>query len=103
MAGGFRIAWVFDNDPDKIGEAINGIPVQPVDEMGDTVRQEDAQVAILAVPAAAAQEITDILVEAGVRAILTYAPISLAVPEDVHVQYSDPVVQLQRMTFYLTP
>ena len=100
---GFRIAWIFDNDPDKIGEEIGGIRVQSVEELGETVMAERAQIAILAVPAAAAQEITDTLVEAGVRAILTYAPISLAVPKDVHVQYSDPVVQLQRMTFYLNP
>lgn len=100
---GFEIAWIFDNDPDKIGLEISGVRVQSVEELEETIRAEKAQMAILAVPASAAQEITDILVEGGVRAILTYAPISLVVPEDVHVQYSDPVVQLQRMTFYLTP
>ena len=100
---GFHIAWIFDNDPAKIGEEIGGIEVQPVEDLSDTVRAHRAQIAILAVPAAAAQEITDILVESGIRAILTYAPISLAVPKQVHVQYSDPVVQLQRMTYYLNP
>jgi redox-sensing transcriptional repressor len=100
---GFRIAWIFDNDPEKIGEEIGGIRVQPVEDLAETMRSQETQLAILAVPAAAAQEITDILVESGVRAILTYAPISLVVPEGVHVQYSDPVVQLQRMTYYLNP
>jgi len=46
---------------------------------------------------------TDRLVEAGVRAILSYAPVSLTVPHGVQVSYSDPVVQLQQMTYYLTP
>lgn len=100
---GFRIVWIFDNDPEKIGVKMGGILVQPVEELEDTVRAEKARVAILAVPASAAQEITDILVEAGVQSILTYAPISLVVPENVQVQYSDPVVQLQRMTYYLHP
>lgn len=100
---GFRIAWIFDNDPEKIGQEVGNIRVQPVTELEETVRRERVQMAILAVPASAAQEIADTLVEGGVRAILTYAPISLTVPEYVHVQYSDPVVQLQRMTFYLNP
>ena len=102
-ARGFEIAWIFDSDPEKIGKEIGGILVQSVEEMEQTVRAEKAQIAILAVPAAAAQEITNTLVKGGVRAILTYAPISLSVPDGGHVQYSDPVVQLQRMSFYLHP
>lgn len=100
---GFTIAWIFDNDPAKVGKRMADLTVQPVDELEETIRREGAKVAILAVPADAAQEITDRLVDAGIRSILTYAPINLSVPEDVHVQYSDPVVQLQRMTFYLKP
>lgn len=98
---GFRVAWIFDADSDKVGKKMGDITVQDVDELEETVRGEKVQMAILAVPADAAQALTDRLVEAGVRAILTYAPISLTVPEGVYVQYSDPVVQLQRMTYYL--
>jgi len=61
------------------------------------------EVAILAVPVAVAQEITDRLVEAGVKALLSYVPSHLIVPQDVQVSYSDPVVQMQRMTYYLAP
>lgn len=100
---GFRIAWIFDNDPAKVGKRMADLTVQHVDELEETIRRERAQVAILAVPAGAAQEITDRLVDAGIKSILTYAPINVSVPEDVQVQYSDPVVQLQRMTFYLNP
>jgi redox-sensing transcriptional repressor len=49
----------------------------------------------------AAQEVTDMLVKAGVKAILNYAPISLNVPENVRVQHIDPATHLQRMTYYL--
>jgi redox-sensing transcriptional repressor len=98
---GFRISSIFDNDPNKIGMVIGGLAVQSVEELEATVTAERIQVAILAVPADAAQAITNRLVDAGVEAILTYAPISLVVPESVRVQYSDPVVQLQRMTYYL--
>jgi redox-sensing transcriptional repressor len=56
---------------------------------------------MLSVPAPAAQEVTDMLVKAGVKAILNYAPISLTVPEDVRVQHIDPATHLQRMTYYL--
>lgn len=100
---GFSIAWIFDNDPAKVGKRMANLTVQHIDELEETIRQEGAQVAILSVPAGAAQEITDRLVDAGIKSILTYAPINLVVPDDVQVQYSDPVVQLQRMTFYLNP
>jgi redox-sensing transcriptional repressor len=59
--------------------------------------------AIVAVPASAAQEIADILVEAGIKSILSYAPINLKAPAGVQVRYSDPVILLQRMTYYLEP
>ena len=98
---GFRVTWIFDNDPETVGQEIGGIRVRHVDGLERVVRRENVQIAMLAVPAAAAQELADRLVAAGVRAILTYAPISISVPEGVQVQYSDPVVQLQRMTFYL--
>ena len=57
--------------------------------------------AIVAVPAGAAQAVTDLLVEAGVKSILNYAPINLTVPDGVQIRYSDPVVQMQRMAYYL--
>ena len=56
---------------------------------------------MLAVPARAAQEVADKLAQAGVRAILNYAPTILSVPDGVHVQHIDPSTHLQRMTFYL--
>ena len=70
-------------------------------EMIERIKQGKIKIAILTVPATVAQETADQLVKAGVKAILNYAPISLNVPDDVHVQYIDPVTHLQRMTYYL--
>lgn len=100
---GFRIGWIFDNNPAKIGQTVNGITIQDVSELIETIRQNNIQIAIVVVPAEVAQEITDCLVSAGIRAILSYAPIHLKVPPEIRVSYSDPVVQLQQMTYYLTP
>lgn len=98
---GFHIMWIFDNDPEVVGQKLNGITVRHVDSLERIIRREKVQIAALAVPAQAAQELAERLVDAGVGAILTYAPISISVPDHVQVQYSDPVVQLQRMTYYL--
>lgn len=98
---GFRIAWVFDNDAAKVGEEMNGLIVKHIDELEKTIKKEKVQIAILAVPAGAAQAITEVLVGAHVKSILNYAPINLNVPPDVRVRYADPVIQLQRMSYYL--
>jgi redox-sensing transcriptional repressor len=98
---GFRVALVFDNDPARIGEKVGGFVVRDEKEMVKAIREAGIQVAMVCVPAAAAQAVATKLVEAGVKAILNYAPISLSVPQGVRVQYLDPSVGLQRMTYYL--
>ncbi|GAB4441390.1 MAG: redox-sensing transcriptional repressor Rex [Anaerolineae bacterium] len=98
---GYYIAALFDNDPEIVGQRIGDFEVFPPEKIADVVRGEDIKIAMIAVPASEAQGVTDQLVEAGVCAILNYAPINLAVPEHVHVQYIDPVIHLQHMTYYL--
>jgi redox-sensing transcriptional repressor len=98
---GFRIVAVFDNAPNKIGLDIGDYVVQPLDTIEKFIAERGIKMAMIAVPAEAAQQVADRLIAAGVRAILNYAPINLTVPEDVHVQYIDPVVHMQRMTYYL--
>ncbi len=100
---GFVITSVFDNAPDKIGMTIGDLVVQDAATLETALPAQKITVAILAVPADAAQETADRLVAAGVRAILSYAPVSLTVPPGVRVSYSDPVVQLQQMAYYLSP
>lgn len=101
-AHGFRIAHVFDVDPGKIGEeVVPGLIVKDIDNLRDDLHLHQIQLVMLATPAETAQDVADLLVECGVKAILNYAPIIINVPDDVHVQYIDPIVHLQRMTYYL--
>lgn len=98
---GFHIEAIFDNDPAKIGQESNGKTVQDMKNLIQVINSLKIKMAIIAVPASVAQSVSDILIEAGIKAILNYAPITLTVPEKVQVQYIDPVVHLQRMTYYL--
>jgi redox-sensing transcriptional repressor len=98
---GFRVAMVFDNDPAKVGMQVGDYIIRDTREMGQAIREAGIQVAMVCVPAAEAQEVTTQLVQAGIKAILNYAPISLSVPTGVRVQYLDPSIGLQRMTYYL--
>lgn len=100
---GFVITAIFDTDPEKIGKpmGIDNIIVQPLEELADTIRSKGIVVGIIATPASEAQAVARTMVDAGIKAILNYAPITITVPPHVRVQYIDPVVGLQRMTYYL--
>ncbi len=97
----FAVVMLFDSDPSKIGNKIGEFVVEDSANMVERIRSANVKIAMLTVPASAAQAAADKLVQAGVRAILNYAPVSLNVPDNVHVQYIDPVTHLQRMTYYL--
>lgn len=98
---GFRVSMLFDNDPQKIGRQVGEFTILDAGQMVEKIRQAGVKIAMICVPATAAQEVADRLVEAGVKAILNYAPIHLNVPEGVRVQYIDPAIGLQRLTYYL--
>ena len=98
---GFRIVAVFDNAGDKIGEQLGTIWVQPLENIATAVAQFGCQIGIIAVPAHAAAKVTDMLIQAGIKSILCYAPITLTVPPHIRVEYIDPVIHFQHMTFYL--
>jgi len=98
---GFCVAMVFDNAPEKIGTKIGDFVVKDINDLEEAIRKANIRIAMLAIPAASAQEVTDKLVKAGIKSILNYAPLSINVPAEVRVQYIDPSVHLQRMTYYL--
>lgn len=98
---GFQVTMLFDNDPNKVGQIVNNLEIFSTNTMMEKVKQNRIKVAMLTVPASAAQEVADQLVKAGVKSILNYAPIHLNVPPDVRVQHIDPATHLQRMTYYL--
>ncbi len=98
---GFCIALVFDSDPDIIGTEIGDYKVEDAANMVNMIREEGLKVAMLTVPASVAQKVADDLVKAGIRAILNYAPVPLSLPPEIEVEYIDPIIQLQHMTYYL--
>jgi redox-sensing transcriptional repressor len=98
---GFRIVGVFDSSEDKIGHYVGDCKIEPIGAIPGVVRKYRCQIAIIAVPASAAQAVAEQLIDAGVKSILCYAPITLSVPKHVRVEYIDPVISFQHMTFYL--
>jgi redox-sensing transcriptional repressor len=98
---GFRVACVFDNNPQKIGRNLGKLEILDTATLPQKVEELGIKIAIVAVPASAAQAVVDDLVAIGIKAILDYAPITVTVPPGVKVQYIDPVIHLQRMTFYI--
>jgi redox-sensing transcriptional repressor len=98
---GFQIVAIFDSDPGAVGKDVNNVTVRSVAELDSFLRQNPVDIGIVAVPAHAAQQVVDSLVNAGIRAILNYAPMSPHVPRDVAVRNIDPVLAMQSMTFYI--
>jgi len=100
---GFVVQAIFDTDPAKVGKpmGIDHLTIQPVEALGQVIRAKENVVGIIDTPAEEAAAVARTMIEAGVKAILNYAPITLTVPPHVRVQYIDPVVGLQRMTYYL--
>jgi redox-sensing transcriptional repressor len=98
---GFQVKMIFDNDTTKIGSKIGEITILDIEDMKRTIQENEIKFAMLAVPASVAQQVTDLLVEAGVRSILNYAPIQISTPDGVRVQYLDPAIHLQKMSYYV--
>ncbi|NLX36363.1 MAG: redox-sensing transcriptional repressor Rex [Chloroflexi bacterium] len=101
VTGRFQIVAVFDSDPAKVNTRVGQREILPMERLAEIIAERHVEIAILAVPATAAQHVADQLVACGVRSILSYAPITLNTPRDVHVRYIDPVASLQTMTYYL--
>jgi len=98
---GFRIAAIYDNDPVKTGQQVGQFLIRDIENMVNDIRAQQIKIAMLAVPASEAQQVSEKLVEAGIEAILCYAPTSLFVPDNIRVEYIDPLLHLQHMTYYL--
>jgi redox-sensing transcriptional repressor len=98
---GFNVVMIFDNEKNKIGQKVGDLTIEDTADLVEKVKSSGIKIAMLTIPAVVAQDTADKLVQAGVKAILNYAPISLNVPDNIKVQYVDPATQLQRMTYYL--
>lgn len=98
-AKGFKLAAVFDSDKKKSGKREGDFVIQPLSALAATVKKLEVKVAIVAVPAEAAQDVADALVDAGVLGILNFAPAPISVPPRVTVNSVDLAVQLEQISF----
>ena len=98
---GFRIAAVFDDDPAKLGRSADGVPILPLRDVPREAKARNLQLAIVAVPAESAQQVTETLVAAGIRAILNFAPGRIRAPKDVRFKGVDLSIELETLSFYL--
>jgi len=98
---GFAIVAAFDSNDARVGSDVGGLKVRPMSELSETISEARVAIGIVAVPAAQAQSVIDLLVRNGIRGILNYAPVAPYVPEGIVMRNIDPVLSLQSMTYYL--
>jgi len=99
---GFRVVGLYDAAPSKIGTCLGGVEVRHISRLPDDARTTHISVGIIATPAGAAQQVATMLVEAGVRSILNFAPTVLQVPDDIHLRQVDVATELQILGYYMT-
>ena len=97
---GFDVVALYDTDVRKIGSKVGSITIQDLDLLDGDCTSKSFEIAILAVPAVAAQQVADRLVEHGIRSILNFAPVRVNVPEKVSVRQVDLSMELQVLSYY---
>ena len=98
---GFKIEAAFDVDPSKVGWELEGVRIWATPAIRQVVREKKIEIGVIAVPASQAQRVADDLVDAGVRAILNFAPCVLTVPKSVLVRGVDLASELEHLTYFL--
>jgi redox-sensing transcriptional repressor len=96
---GFRIVALFDADPAKVGQHVDGLEVYAPERLGAIVAATGAELGLLTVPSESAQAVADALVAAGVRGVLNFAPVVLRLPPHVSLVSVDLTVQLEQLAF----
>ena len=99
-ARGFRVVALFDADHHKVGERLAGVAVSPMEDLTRVATERGAAIGIIATPASVAQDVADRLVEAGVSAILNFAPAVISVPPEVSLRKVDLSIELQILSYY---
>lgn len=99
---GFDVVAALDVDPAKVGHEVDGHRIEPMDRLEAVVADRDVEMGIVAVPPDAAQEVADRLGDAGVRALLNFAPVKLDVGEDVVVRSMDVALEMEGLSFVLS-
>jgi redox-sensing transcriptional repressor len=96
---GFRIVAMFDSDPAKIGQQVEGVSIHSMDDLPARIATTGAELGLLTVPSESAQAVADALVAAGVRGILNFTPVVLHLPPEVSLVSVDLTVQLEQLAF----
>jgi redox-sensing transcriptional repressor len=99
--GAFNVVAGVDNDPQKIGRKVGSFVVRPAAELADVVRESNAEIGVLAVPAEAAQENYDRLAEVGIKAVLNFAPVRVKRRPGVPLKNVDLRINLEELAFFL--
>jgi redox-sensing transcriptional repressor len=97
---GFEVVALVDADPAKVGEPAGGLRIQHIDDLPGIVREREIAIGVVCTPAAAAQEVADRMVAAGIRSILNFAPAIITVPQSVSLRKVDLSIELQILAFY---
>lgn len=96
-----KIIAVFDASPVRVGEQINNLRVEPVQVLKETIERYKVRIGIITVPAPDAQTVANQLVDAGIEAILNFAPVIIKVPDSIRVHHADFTTELQSLAYYL--
>jgi redox-sensing transcriptional repressor len=96
---GFRIVALFDADPAKVGQRLEGLEVHATDQMPAVIAATGAELGLLTVPSENAQAVAEALVAAGIRGVLNFAPAVLKLPPGVSVVSVDLAIQLEQLAF----
>ena len=100
---GFHVIAAVDSSKEMIGKKINDlITIRDISDIEEIIKENNICIAMLTVPAPVAQETAEKLVQFGIKAIISYAPVILALPHNIRVEYIDPVISLQHITYYLS-
>jgi redox-sensing transcriptional repressor len=99
---GFFFSHIFDTDPKRVGEKWHDVEILPVNGARAALRANPVDIAVIATPEEAAQEVADLLVESGVKGILNFAPKQLMVPEKVRLRNVNLAVALESLSFMLS-
>ncbi len=99
---GFQVVGVYDNSPDKIGQPWGEAIVRDIADLEADVQREEALIAVLAIPSDDAQQVVDMVVRAGIRAILNFAPAQISVPPHVSLKSVNMAMELEGLSFALT-
>jgi redox-sensing transcriptional repressor len=97
---GFPVGGIVDVDESKVGSLVGGVRVRHLDEVAQVVQSRGISIGVIATPGAAAQEVADVLVAAGVTSLLNFAPTVINVPHGISVRKVDLAVELQILSYY---